>query len=409
MDPVALTGCSDDDLSSGICRLYAVEQATRRHLLAFVAEYCRREAWKVDGAGSMEEWLVQSLSLTRSSAFELVRVATKLDELPALSAAYEEGHLSWDQLRPVAAAATASTDEYVAAEAPKYSADQCRELARQLRSVSSRDAATAHRRRSLRFWWDDQCLRLSGRLTDGDGAAVAKALTHLAEQAGKTHPVDGEPEPVGDPALVRVAFDARCADALAQLASSYLSLSEDADRATVVVHVDAAALAGGDGSARLEDGPDIAVATARRLACDTRWQLLSERSDGQAVGVGRTTRSVPPWLVRQLKHRDGGCRFTGCHRTRWLHAHHIVHWADGGPTDPDNLIMLCGTHHRALHENGWRLSGSPNGELVFVTPGGRQMASKPSPRRPYVRTDLFGRGLGPPGRAAPDHGPPDAA
>ncbi|MHB8594612.1 MAG: HNH endonuclease signature motif containing protein, partial [Acidimicrobiales bacterium] len=332
MEKAALERCSDDELATGISRLHAVEQATRRQLLSFIAEYGRREAWRADGASSIEEWLVQSLSVTRSSAVDLVRVATKLVDLPALASAYEDGHLSWDQLRPVVGVASATTDAYVASEAPRYSADQCRDLARQLRRVKTGDAVAAHRHRNLRFWWDDQCLRLSGRLADSEGAAVVKALTHLADQAAPDE-TDG----------VYAPFDSRCADALTQLASSYLSLNGDADRASVVVHVDAAALAGADGHARIEDGPDIAVATARRLACDTRWQLLSEKPDGQAVGVGRTTRSVPPWLVRQLKRRDGGCRFTGCHRSRWLHAHHIVHWADGGPTDPDNLVMLCGS------------------------------------------------------------------
>ena len=371
-----------DELTEGIRQRYANMQAGLYDLLKYVAECVQRGTYEVDGARSMEEWLVEALSITRTHANELVRVACRLAELPALSEAYASGRLSWDQLCPIASVATPTTDSYLAQEVPGYSAEQCRDLARHLRRVGATQARDAHRRRGLRFWWDDECLRLSGRLGDTDGAAVAKALTHLADNAEPHTEIDGSKE--------YEPFEARCADGLVQLASSYLSLSEDADRATVVIHADAEVVFADDplGEARIEDGPDIANSTLRRLLCDTRWQLLAERPDGQAVGVGRVTRSVPAWLVRQLKRRDGGCRFPGCGRKRWLHAHHLLHWADGGATDPDNLVMLCGQHHRLLHDDDWKTSGSPNGALSFRSPIGRQFTTMPSPLTPEVR-DMF--------------------
>ncbi|MDH3500226.1 MAG: HNH endonuclease [Acidimicrobiia bacterium] len=78
------------------------------------------------------------------------------------------------------------------------------------------------------------------------------------------------------------------------------------------------------------------------------------------------TRTVPPWLRREVEARDHGCRWAGCGRTRWVHIHHVIHWALGGPTNLDNLIMLCGFHHRLLHNDGWTIDGNPNHELRFV-------------------------------------------
>ena len=52
--------------------------------------------------------------------------------------------------------------------------------------------------------------------------------------------------------------------------------------------------------------------------------------------------------------RDGGCRFPGCTERRYVEAHHVVHWIDGGPTDLANLVLLCWRHHHALHEGGYR-------------------------------------------------------
>ena len=84
------------------------------------------------------------------------------------------------------------------------------------------------------------------------------------------------------------------------------------------------------------------------------------------VGIGRVSRQIPAWLRRALDHRDEGCRFPSCARTRWTHAHHIHHWAHGGPTNLDNLITLCGWHHRLVHNQGWEITGNPNGNVVFL-------------------------------------------
>src|SRR5437764_52333 len=91
---------------------------------------------------------------------------------------------------------------------------------------------------------------------------------------------------------------------------------------------------------------ETAAETAGRLACDCRWQLVAEDDKGRALGLGRTTRQTPRWLARQVRRRDGGCRFPGCARKRWLHSHHLRWWIKGGPTDPDNLAAICRYHHR---------------------------------------------------------------
>jgi len=68
---------------------------------------------------------------------------------------------------------------------------------------------------------------------------------------------------------------------------------------------------------------------------------------------------VPPTLRRAVQACDGGCRFPGCEHRRFLDAHHIRHWAHGGETSKENLIMLCRHHHRLVHEGGVRLTAMP--------------------------------------------------
>jgi len=77
------------------------------------------------------------------------------------------------------------------------------------------------------------------------------------------------------------------------------------------------------------------------------------------------------WQLRKaLEHRDGGCTFPGCTEHRYVDAHHIHHWADGGETSLDNLALLCKTHHRLVHEEGFGCERLASGELEFRLPDG---------------------------------------
>ena len=95
-------------------------------------------------------------------------------------------------------------------------------------------------------------------------------------------------------------------------------------------------------------------------------RLLSTSRTDAVIEGGRVSRQIPGWLRRLVFARDGGCRFPGCGRTRWTHGHHIIHWAEDGPTNLDNLLTLCGFHHRLIHSQGWTIIGNPNGPVEFL-------------------------------------------
>ncbi|MFN2506726.1 MAG: DUF222 domain-containing protein, partial [Acidimicrobiales bacterium] len=267
------------------------------------------------------------------------------------------------------------TDAAIAAEAPGWTAAQCAAFARRARPVTAAEAADAQARRSVRWHWDleSRLLSLRARLPEEAGAAVVAALEHIADGT-KPDPETGLFEP----------YEAQAADALGELASAHLGALAQPDRTTVVVVVDAEVLAGGEGVAEIEGGPALAAEAVRRQACDARVEVAAA-ADGSTVGVGRARRTVPAWLARQLRRRDGGCRYPSCERRRWGHAHHVRHWADGGPTDLDNLLWLCPTHHRLVHERGWSITGNPGGQVTFVRPDGRPLATGPPPLAAEVR------------------------
>ena len=107
---------------------------------------------------------------------------------------------------------------------------------------------------------------------------------------------------------------------------------------------------------------------SRRIACDSTVAVIKEDKNGEPLSIGRRSRSIPPPMRRALRIRDQGCRFPGCTNTRFVDGHHIKHWADGGETSLDNLILLCRHHHHLVHEGGFVCEKTPDGEIRFKDP-----------------------------------------
>ena len=185
---------------------------------------------------------------------------------------------------------------------------------------------------------------------------------------------------------------ARRADALVEVATLSLAAGAEAGGGTsceLMVHVDAESLTGDEVNERchLANGPSLSPETVRRLGCDAGVVRIIDR-DGRPLTVGRRTRTISPALRRALRSRDDGCRFPGCTHGRFMHAHHIKHWARGGATTLENLVQLCSYHHRLVHEGGFQVEALGRGSVRFRRPDGRVVA--PAPNCGRVR----GPGLG---------------
>ena len=118
---------------------------------------------------------------------------------------------------------------------------------------------------------------------------------------------------------------------------------------------------------------------------------MTRDAEGRVLDVGRKRRTVPPAIRRALEFRDRSvCRFPGC-GCRFTDAHHIQHWADGGETKLDNLVLLCRRHHRMVHEGGSRVELTENDEdggegmMRFVRPDGRVI--RQVPETPHLPAD----------------------
>jgi Domain of unknown function (DUF222)/HNH endonuclease len=361
-----------EELEREICELSAHIAAASCRRLVLLAEWDDRRGWAEWGVRSCAQWLSWRCSIAPGAAREQVRVAHRLTELPLVREAFGAGELSYCKARALTRVATAETEAELVEIARHATGAQLEKLVRGYRGALSAtlDAAKeSFQARTLSCSWeDDGSLRIRGRLAAEDGALLLAAL----EQAKATN--------LGDvPATVQSA------DALVSMARSALAADgkprSGGEPCQIVVHVDVETLATDTDVAQdrseLERGPALAPETVRRLACDASIVRIVER-DGVPLSVGRRTRTIRPGLRRALQSRDRGCRFPGCTHERFLHAHHIQHWASGGPTELDNLVQLCSYHHRLIHEGGFsvqrragRRDGSAGGGLRFLRPDGR--------------------------------------
>jgi hypothetical protein len=380
-EPVAKPTAELDRLGDEIAELSAHLDAATARLLDLIREFDARSGWN-NGFTSCAAWLTWRVGLDPGAARERVRVARALGTLPLLARALARGELSYAKVRALTRVATPETEERLLAFGKAGTAAHVERLVRGWRRVDAqaeaRETARRHASRALHVYQDeDGMVVVRGRLAPEVGAVLVQALAAARDALyQQTRRADVSAE---TPTMAQQE-----ADALALVAQTALHHGIDpgapGERYQVVVHVDAAALADPDqpGQSVLEDGVRVSAETSRRLACDASRVVMRHDPHGRVVDVGARTRTIPPALRRALHHRDRGCRFPGC-RLRFAEGHHVRHWANGGPTTLSNLALLCRRHHRAVHEEGYRLGVEPNGELRFHCPDGRPLPEVPPP------------------------------
>jgi len=292
--------------------------------------------------------------------------------LPATAHALVGGEISIDHARVITGCAAAVGTDAMAKGEPIL-LEAARELDPYMLSIAAAhlrhavdpdgallDANEAYESRKVWLSKLGNMYRLDGQLDAEGGAYLQTALNALM----------GMPQ-AGDN---RSAAQRR-ADALVELARQKLNSGElpqvGGQKPHLSLLVRAETLRGEPGAeaADLEWGGAVPDETALRLACDCALTEVAIDEDGNPLDVGRTRRSVHPSQKRALVVRDRHCRFTGCDApVEWTDAHHLRHWIHGGPTLLWNLVLLCGRHHRLVHEGGWKLEPDAGGELVAVPP-----------------------------------------
>ncbi len=366
---------ANEELIQGIDALHARISGAQRGLFRLIAEADRRGVWRDSGARDMAHFLSIRHGISEWKARRWIAAAYALEGLPLISEAFSSGELGIDKTVELARFATPSTEARLICWANGVSCACVRRKGDLAARQSIEDARDADRARFLHWWYLDEGRRfgLEAELPAAQGAVVAKALERLAEEL---------PVMPGEEDAYYV--DARRADALVALCSARIAGDSDPDRATVIVHAQLDTLVSGHGGCELEGGPVIHPETARRLLCNGRVQAVIEDGSGEPLGVGRMSREPSAWMMRQLRYRDHECRFPGCGARRFTQAHHIVWWEHGGPTDLDNLVLVCSFHHKLVHEYGWAVRRDGDGTARWFRPDGSPYLAGPGPPREAV-------------------------
>jgi len=317
-------------------RAQARECAAHGDKLRLVGELLASDEWHGRGARDLASFLAARWQMSGRNARELVRDARALQERPALSAALCDGSISVDQCKALQVLCEEGSDD---AEVWLENLEfwSLPELEREARKKTARELERRDGGVYFRTWHtpDERYLRGEFQLHPEDGAVVIAAVDAL----------------VPDDTPLR-SLDRASAKALVELAKSPHA------GPPIVLSV-------GDNVGSLKSGGFVGAETAKRLSCDARTQAVSKED------AGRTSRTVSPALRRAVEARDHGmCVFPGCEMTVFLECHHVVHYADGGPTALSNLLLLCWKHHELVHEHHWSLAGEAGPHVTWLRPDG---------------------------------------
>ena len=353
----------------------------QRELLAKILRCDQGRAWIEDDCRDIVHWVALQLGVSLWKARRWVNCARKLPKLPNIEQSFVQGDLSLDKLVELTRFATPETERALCRWGQEVAVSTIRDRADYEIRIAEQSVREADRERSLKWYYeaDNTRLALHGSFPAIDGARIVKAIDRLAEKMA-TSPVD---ERAHDDANYEddenPTIEMRRADALACLASTVISEDADSDRATVVVHAELSALVGNDGNALLDGSIPLHPSVTKRVLCDCRYQPVLHSDDGLVIGIGKTSRLIPRWLRRQVEHRDHHrCTFPNCGSKAFLQCHHVVPWPHG-PTDIDNLTLLCFVHHKLVHDHGWHVTLAPDQTTRWFRPGWRPYSPRPAP------------------------------
>ena len=382
----------DEELEGDLLELERSANVLLAERLRRLAEIERRRTYVRDGFLSASVWLARRAGLSPSDAKQQVRMARALEQMPVARVALSEGEVTSSAARVLVEAREESPEEFAGWEDALV--DAARTLSvRELRAVVAhwRQAAAPERAEEREEWMHairklyvsptlDGMVRVDGDLDPETGQSLMTAL-----QAAVDAEVRGEAD-------LRTGAQRR-ADALGEICRQWLDRADRpevaGERPHVRVNIDVEALRG-TGAAELEGVAPVTADTARRIVCDASITRVVTRGRSEVLDVGRTTSVVPLAMRMALIVRDEGCAFPGCDRPQqWCDAHHVVHWADGGETKLDNLVLLCRPHHRMLHK-GFRVE-MRCGRATFHRPDGSEIEDRGPPQRARSSSPSPGR------------------
>jgi hypothetical protein len=381
-----LADVPDARIEEDFAELQRVAELLESERLRRLAEIDRRTIFHRDGHLSAASWLASTFKVAWGSAREQVWIARALEEMPETRRALDDGDLSMSAVRVLVAARDADREAFRENETALVEAARIhsmpdlqrvaaywRQAVEQDHALDSDEKVRAQRRlhASVTFLG---MVRVDGNLDPETGETLLAALRAVLDAESRSSREGDDRTPAQ-----------RRADALGEICRQWLDLAErpnvGGEKPHVTVTVDVGALGqGGTMRSELDHVGPVQPAVAKRLSCDASVRRVVMAGPSEPLDVGRQTPIIPPAMRRAVIVRDRHCRFLGCDRPHtWCDAHHIVHWADGGPTALPNLLLLCRRHHRMVHQRGGFRLELADGRPVFRRSDGSVLEERAPP------------------------------
>jgi 5-methylcytosine-specific restriction endonuclease McrA len=359
-----------------------------------VVELWSRTAQAKDDHAAMVADLMARWRVTRAEAKDLVRHAV-LFQRDGIREAARDGMLSKQHLvvldKTLAEVSERDRDKVEAAlveKAVEFDGAALRVIGQRIVQLLDQDGRApddkelAEPRREFHYGSrKDGSVVFRGKIDQEAGAKLAAMMSPLAKPTSAADPRSTE-ERQGD-AFAEIIDLAAGSDELPE---------EGGEKPHLALTMSLTDFLAQQGTADVEGQGPMDAASARRIACDSKVLRLVLGAKSEPLDIGRATRTIPNQIRRALIVRDRGCAFPGCHRRpRQCHAHHVVSWAEGGPTSVDNLVLLCGQHHRLIHHSHWTVKineGQPEFGQKPARPLGVPMPVGPS--QPVPDTQSWG-------------------
>ena len=350
---------SDDELVERMTVLGRERSRVEALLAETAAEIHRR-----DGGRTAAAMMRERLHVSARQATADTELAASLGPFRATMEAWRAGEITAGHARVIArvAADPDHADEAALLEMARgYPVDMFARMTRHIMKpgVSSEERNRQHENRWASLVQDpDGSWRLSAYFDADDGKRVSVAFNAMVRTHRNGTTVYGSGPIQGDTARQRRA------DALVNLITG--EGPHHRPKTTLLVIADYDTVIRELKNLRYDDGLPVAADQIARLAADAEILPAIFNTDGDPLWLGRSKRDASFGQRIVLAARDGGC--VNCAAPAdGTEPHHIEWFSRGGPTDINNLALLCERCHHLIHDDGWQLH-SDNGGLVLKPP-----------------------------------------
>ena len=328
--------------------------------LRVVGAYDRSGVWAAESFVSTSSALRSKLRCTHGYALRSVRLARKLEQLTETAAAFSTGEITAEHVVEIARPYTPARAEMLEGIEKELvevarlgTPGELREVVKGMCDAFDGDDGAKDDKKQHALNKVTLSVTTGGRgILNGslDAEVTDIVLTAL----------DAEMEQLRVKGETRKTPELRAA-AWESIARQYLALRGDSTargrgQTHVSVVTDVLQIAGSSpelaGIIRAETahGGKLSRNTLERLTCDCRISRVITDGPSNVLDVGWATRNVSNAQWNALVVRDRHCQAKNCERgPAFCEAHHIWHWEHGGPTNLDNLELLCWFHHRERH------------------------------------------------------------